>query len=134
MWQYRALRIVERLTAIGVTNMPAETRDREQPLREATRALDARQIQAARERGAAMTLAAAAEYAIVMTGERAPAPAAEPAPGTLSSRERELITLVARGQTSRAQIVSQLFISVSTVRSHLDLGSATRAAAAAAPT
>jgi DNA-binding NarL/FixJ family response regulator len=108
---------VERLTAIGVTNMPAETRDREQPLREATRALDARQIQAARERGAAMTLATAAEYAIMMTGERAPA--AEPAPGTLSSRERELITLVARGQTD-AQIAGQLFISVSTVRSHLD--------------
>jgi predicted ATPase/DNA-binding CsgD family transcriptional regulator len=107
------------MQAIGVTNMPAETRDREQPLREATRALDARQIQAARERGAAMTLAAAAEYAIMMTGERAPAPAAEPAPGTLSSRERELITLVARGQTD-AQIAGQLFISVSTVRSHLD--------------
>jgi DNA-binding CsgD family transcriptional regulator len=37
----------------------------------------------------------------------------------LSSRERELITLVAQGQTD-AQIASKLFISISTVRSHLD--------------
>ncbi len=107
------------MQAIGLTNMPAEARDRKQPLREATQALDEQQIQAARERGAAMTLAAAAEYAIMMTGEHAPAPAVEPAPGTLSSRERELVTLVARGQTD-AQIAGQLFISISTVRSHLD--------------
>ena len=107
------------MQAIGLTNMPAEARDRKQPLREATQALDDQQIQAARERGAAMTLAAAAEYAIMMTGEHAPAPAVEPAPGTLSSRERELVTLVARGQTD-AQIAGQLFISISTVRSHLD--------------
>jgi len=64
-----------------------------------------------------MTLALAAEYAIMMTGEDAPDPA--PGPGKLSSRERELVALVARGQTD-AQIAGQLFISVSTVRSHLD--------------
>lgn len=37
----------------------------------------------------------------------------------LSGRERELITLVARGLTD-AQIAQQLFISIRTVRSHLD--------------
>ena len=37
----------------------------------------------------------------------------------LSAREQELITLVARGSTD-AQIAAQLYISVSTVRSHLD--------------
>jgi predicted ATPase/DNA-binding CsgD family transcriptional regulator len=105
--------------AIGLADNPAEGHLREQPWREATQALDAEQIRAAHERGTAMTLAAAAEYAIMMTGEHAPDPAAAPGPGTLSCRERELVALVARGQTD-AQIAGQLFISVSTVRSHLD--------------
>ena len=105
--------------ADGLTDMPAEERAREQPLREATQALDAGQLRAARERGAAMTLAAAAEYAIMMTGEPAPDPVPVQGPGTLSARDRELVALVARGQTD-AQIAGQLFISVGTVRSHLD--------------
>ena len=37
----------------------------------------------------------------------------------LSAREQDLITLVARGSTD-AQIAAKLYISVSTVRSHLD--------------
>ena len=37
----------------------------------------------------------------------------------LSARERELVTLVAQGRTD-AQIAEQLFISVRTVRTHLD--------------
>ena len=41
------------------------------------------------------------------------------ATGRLSARERELVTLVAEGRTD-AQIAAQLYISVSTVRSHLD--------------
>jgi DNA-binding CsgD family transcriptional regulator len=47
-----------------------------------------------------------------------PAPAS-PALAELSVRERELLTLVARGNTD-AQIAGELFISISTVRSHLD--------------
>jgi len=39
--------------------------------------------------------------------------------GRLSARERELVRLVARGRTD-AQIAAELFISVRTVRSHLD--------------
>jgi DNA-binding CsgD family transcriptional regulator len=39
--------------------------------------------------------------------------------GQLSPRERELVSLVAQGHTD-AQIASQLYISVRTVRSHLD--------------
>jgi DNA-binding NarL/FixJ family response regulator len=54
-----------------------------------------------------------------LTGENARQPTTLPGPGRLSSRERELVTLVARGQTD-AQIAEQLFISVSTVRTHLD--------------
>ena len=44
---------------------------------------------------------------------------AEPGLGKLSARERELVTLVARGRTD-AQIAAELFISVRTVSSHLD--------------
>ena len=40
-------------------------------------------------------------------------------PGRLSARERELVTLVAQGRTD-AQIAAQLYISIRTVRSHLD--------------
>jgi len=80
---------------------------------------------AAVERGSAMSLTAAAEYARLLTAadrstrETAPPPAAEPASARLSPRERELVTLVARGRTD-AQIASELSISVRTVTSHLD--------------
>jgi len=40
-------------------------------------------------------------------------------PKALTARERELVTLVARGYTD-AQIAAELFISVRTVGSHLD--------------
>jgi DNA-binding CsgD family transcriptional regulator len=40
-------------------------------------------------------------------------------PEQLSARERELVTLVAQGRTD-AQIAEQLYISIRTVRSHLD--------------
>ena len=73
---------------------------------------------AAEDRGAAKSLAAAAEYAVMLTTPGARQPQA-PGPGTLSARERELVTLVARGRTD-AQIGAQLYISIRTVRSHLD--------------
>ena len=44
---------------------------------------------------------------------------ARPGLTRLSPRERELVTLVAQGRTD-AQIAEQLFISVRTVRTHLD--------------
>jgi DNA-binding CsgD family transcriptional regulator len=52
----------------------------------------------------------------------APDPRQPPEPpglAQLSGRERELVILVARGATD-AQIAERLYISVSTVRSHLD--------------
>jgi DNA-binding NarL/FixJ family response regulator len=73
--------------------------------------------QAAEDRGAAMSLATAAEYALMLTGPEPPPSA--PGPGELSARERELVTLVARGCTN-AQIAAELHISVRTVSSHLD--------------
>jgi len=48
--------------------------------------------------------------------QQPPAPTGLP---QLSPRERELVTLVAQGRTD-AQIAGQLYISVRTVRSHLD--------------
>lgn len=49
-----------------------------------------------------------------------PAPAGEPAPRpAVTNRERDLLALVAGGATDR-QIAAALFISIATVRSHLD--------------
>jgi DNA-binding CsgD family transcriptional regulator len=65
-----------------------------------------------------MNLATAAEYALMLTAPAAPqAPPGGLAP--LSTRERELVTLVARGRTD-AQVAAELYLSVNTVRSHLD--------------
>jgi DNA-binding CsgD family transcriptional regulator len=80
--------------------------------------------QAAEERGAAMSLATAAEYALMLAAElERPAAdgtaAAEPGLARLSPRERELIILVAQGRTD-TQIAAQLYITVRTVSSHLD--------------
>jgi len=74
---------------------------------------------ASEERGAAMTPAAAAEYVLLLVAERPDGSAAEPSLVHLSTGERELVTLVARGRTN-AQIAAQLSISVRTVRSRLD--------------
>jgi DNA-binding CsgD family transcriptional regulator len=89
-------------------------------LSQARQVLGADQVRAADERGAAMSLATAAEYALLLTQD--PGPRQAPAPpglGQLSARERELVTLVARGRTD-AQIAAELYISIRTVRSHLD--------------
>jgi predicted ATPase/DNA-binding CsgD family transcriptional regulator len=102
----------------GVIEWPADTRLRQQPLSEARRSLGPALTRTAEERGAAMSLAAAAEYALLLTDAGPPRPAAA-GPGKLSARERELVTLVAQGRTD-AQIAAQLYISIRTVRSHLD--------------
>jgi DNA-binding CsgD family transcriptional regulator len=96
---------------------PLDVRRRQGPLGQARQALGPDRTRAAEERGAAMSLAAAAEYALLLTDPGPPQPAA--GPERLSARERELIILVARGRTD-AQIAAQLYISIRTVRSHLD--------------
>jgi predicted ATPase/DNA-binding CsgD family transcriptional regulator len=82
----------------------------------ASTVLSGAEIRAAQERGAAMTPEAAAGYALEVLADP---PVRSDDELALSSRERELVVLVAQGR-SDAQIASQLFISVSTVRSHLD--------------
>jgi predicted ATPase/DNA-binding CsgD family transcriptional regulator len=102
----------------GFASEDADIR-REDALLTAQQELGPDQARVAGQRGAAMSLATAAEYALLLT-----APSLPPAPGAreaapLSGRERELITLVAQGRTD-ADIATQLYISISTVRSHLD--------------
>ena len=107
---YAALR--QRQGSSGAIGM----RRRQEATRQARQALGPARARAAEERGAAMSQATAVEYALLLTG---PQPTAAPGPGQLSARERELVTLVAQGLTD-AQIAGQLYISVRTVRSHLD--------------
>jgi DNA-binding CsgD family transcriptional regulator len=85
----------------------------------AGRMLGPDRARAAEERGKAMSLATAAEYALLLTAPGSLRPPASPGSGKLSARERELVTLVAQGRTD-AQIAAQLYISIRTVRSHLD--------------
>ena len=103
----------------GLVLQDSETRRREDALRQARKALGPDRARAAGQRGAAMSLPTAAEYALLLTAPSPlPAPAA-PETAKLSTRERELVTLVAQGRTD-AQIAAQLYISIRTVRSHLD--------------
>jgi DNA-binding CsgD family transcriptional regulator len=90
----------------------------EEQQRQARQALGPDRARTAEDRGAAMSLATAAEYALMLTDPGPPPPAA-PGPGQLSAREQELVTLVAQGRTN-AQIAAELQISVRTVGSHLD--------------
>jgi predicted ATPase/DNA-binding CsgD family transcriptional regulator len=119
----------------GSRRLPHEylNRDhRDELLQQARKALGPAGTRAAEERGAAMGLATATEYALMLAAEPALQAAGEAAgPGAdtggvaapslaaLSPRERELVTLVAQGRTD-AQIAAQLYITVRTVSSHLD--------------
>jgi DNA-binding CsgD family transcriptional regulator len=103
---------------------PRNMAAREKLLRKARQLLGPAGTRAAEKRGAAMSLAAAAEYALMLAPAQpptGPSPQPPPAPAlpSLSPRERELITLVAQGRTD-AQIAAQLNITVRTVSSHLD--------------
>jgi DNA-binding CsgD family transcriptional regulator len=101
----------------GLTEPPWFERRWEEQLREARQALGPGRARAAEDRGAAMSMDTAAEYALMLTDPGPPRSA--PGPGKLSARERELVTLVAQGRTD-AQIAAELHISVRTVSSHLD--------------
>jgi predicted ATPase/class 3 adenylate cyclase/DNA-binding CsgD family transcriptional regulator len=103
----------------GHVDDPAGEEEFQEPLRKAREALGLTLARAAEERGAAMTPAAATEYVLLLVTENPEEPAAAPDLPHLSARERELVTLVARGRTN-AQIAAQLSISVRAVRSRLD--------------
>ena len=104
---------------IGLPDLAPEMAHRAEPRSKARRALGPAGAQAAEERGAAMSLTMAIEFATLLAAEdpRQSPPAPDQLP--LSARERQLVTLVAQGHTD-AQIAAQLHISVRTVRTHLD--------------
>jgi predicted ATPase/DNA-binding CsgD family transcriptional regulator len=106
------------LAASGLLDLPTDVERRQEPLQRARQLLGPERAPAAAERGAAMELATAAEYMLMLTTPPQPAEASRELP-RLSARERELVTLVAEGRTD-AQIAASLFISIRTVRSHLD--------------
>ena len=107
------------LQAAGLSDLPLDQDARRAPWQQASQVLGPVQMQAAEQRGAGMSAETAAEFALVLTADE-PGPAPEQAEmSQLSARERELVTLVAQGRTD-TQIAGQLYIAVSTVRSHLD--------------
>jgi DNA-binding CsgD family transcriptional regulator len=100
-------------------DLPEGWFQRQESLREARQALGPARARAAEERGKAMSLAAAADYVLMLTAAGPEPPVPAPGLDALSPRERELLTLLASGHTD-AQIAEQLHISVRTVSSHLD--------------
>jgi non-specific serine/threonine protein kinase len=114
-----ALQGHEGFSAPAHPDFPEGWFQRLEPLRKARQALGPARARAAEERGAAMSLSTAAEYALLLSAEGPPAPGAAADWEKLSPRERELVTLVAQGHTD-AQIAARLYISVRTVGSHLD--------------
>ena len=107
------------LKASELLDLPDDVERRRDPLRAARQALGPDQARAAEQRGAAMGLATAAEYMLLLTAPPPQQPADATGLPRLSARERQLVTLVAAGRTD-AQIAQQLYISIRTVRSHLD--------------
>jgi predicted ATPase/DNA-binding CsgD family transcriptional regulator len=107
------------LKELGMTDLPAAAERRREPLRTARQALGADRTRAAEKRGQDMTLATAAELAILLTGADSGSPQAPGGLDKLSRRERELVVLVAQGRTN-AEIAGQLNLSEGTVRSRLD--------------
>lgn len=79
-----------------------------------------------------MSRETATECALMLAAAGPEQPALPSELHKLSGRERELVALVARGRTD-AQIATELYISLSTVRSHLDR-IRDKPAAGAAPT
>jgi predicted ATPase/DNA-binding CsgD family transcriptional regulator len=93
---------------------------RDKLVRQARGLLGPARAGAAEERGAAMSLATATEFALLLAADpRPPVMDKGDELARLSPRERELVTLVARGRTD-AQIAAELYITPRTVSSHLD--------------
>jgi DNA-binding CsgD family transcriptional regulator len=108
------------LRAAGMmVKLPYGVERREHAVRKARQALGPEAARAAEDRGAAMNLSTAAQYALLLVSEQPGEAGGMTGVPPLSARERELITLVAQGRTN-AEIAAQLCISVRTVGSHLD--------------
>jgi predicted ATPase/DNA-binding SARP family transcriptional activator/DNA-binding CsgD family transcriptional regulator/transcriptional regulator with XRE-family HTH domain len=100
----------------GFIDAPVHRRRQQEAIRAARQALGSARARAAEARGAAMSRATAAEYAMMLT--TAGPPNAASADAQLTAWERELVTLVAQGRTD-TEIAAQLEISVPSVSSQL---------------
>jgi DNA-binding CsgD family transcriptional regulator len=90
------------------------------PILRLRRTLGPEKARAADELGAAKPFDTAVEFALQLLSEgMSDAGAADGAVAKLSKREQELIDLLAEGLTDR-EIAEKLFISIRTVRTHLD--------------
>jgi predicted ATPase/DNA-binding CsgD family transcriptional regulator len=107
------------LRTAGMSDTPLDADARRPRWQKAAQMLGAVQMRAAEQRGAGMAADTAAEFALVLTADDLQPRPVQAEISQLSTRERELVTLVAQGRTD-AQIAGQLYIAVSTVRSHLD--------------
>jgi len=96
---------------------PLDRRLRDEDYRKLTALLGAQALES--RLGEGRTLKSAEEVLRYVVNASPPAPPGPPGLAQLSTRERQLVTLVAQGHTD-VQIAGQLFISVRTVRSHLD--------------
>jgi DNA-binding CsgD family transcriptional regulator len=103
----------------GQPGAPVNDACRAESMRQIEQEMKPGQLREAQERGARMTLSAAAELAIIATTAFQEESHQAASGKLLSPRERELVTLVAQGRTN-AEIAAQLHISVRTVASHLD--------------
>jgi DNA-binding CsgD family transcriptional regulator len=101
-----------------MSDLPAGAQRRQEPLRAAERSLGSERTRAAEKRGQDMTLATAAELAVMLTGMDPGARLAQPDLGRLSVKEQELVVLVAQGHTD-AEIAEQLGLTVGIVRSRM---------------
>ena len=105
------------LERLGMADLPATAERRQEPLRAAERSLGPERTRAAEKRGQDMTLATAAELAILLTGMDIGE--SRPDLGRLTAEERELVVGVAKGHTD-AEIAELLHLDVRTVRSRVD--------------
>jgi DNA-binding CsgD family transcriptional regulator/tetratricopeptide (TPR) repeat protein len=105
--------------AEGMFDSAWEEARREVALRKASQALGPDRTRQAAQRGAVMSRATVADFVLMLTAPDPLPSAGQTVPGNLSARESELVTLVAQGRTD-AEIAAQLYISIRTVRSHLD--------------
>ncbi len=119
MWAARSAQTAAAATA----DRAQDIRQRENALVEAHQRLVPAAAVDAERRGSAMTFQAATEFAAIVVASTSPSPPKPDeragADAGLTAREKELIALVAQGHTD-AQIADMLFISIRTVRSHLD--------------
>jgi predicted ATPase/DNA-binding NarL/FixJ family response regulator len=110
---------------------PTKRMEYDEYLELARSSLTAAEFQAAQSAGSAMSLDQAIDFALNLSLQPRSTPGVEEKPGDLTSREREVASLIAQGKTNR-EIADELVLSTRTVEKHaanimMKLGLASRA-------